>query len=209
MPIVGDKFDGWCCVYSDPPESEENKVDITDIPATTLKQWCSNKFRLADGRPCPIRLDHMSGKFDVGHIVEAKMGPGGATFVRFEIDMSKELGKEVGTYLDKCEKERKPIGCSIGHEVCVDLDTNVAQYYNIEEVSLCGRGARADTIILPPDLAKSLEKMTVVASKSNTFNSPVVSEQVSSNFSTLVRVVCSKPRSSGVSTGKLTPTNQW
>lgn len=192
MPIADKKFSGWCCVYADPPDSEDTKRGIEDIPKPILQQWVQKKFQLNNGQSCPVRLDHWGKKFDIGLITDSKMAPTGETFCYFEVDMSKELGKEIGAYLDRCEKEKIPVGCSIGHEVCVDMDTGVAEWYNLEEVSLCGRGAREHTIILPPNLVKSLETMTIAASKGTIKYTPMVSEVIESNFKTLVRVMCSR-----------------
>lgn len=126
------------CVYHRPPESRADKLDTRDIPADVLADMIrNNKFS-----GLPIRYEHHK-KVDVGKVQKAVQTSDGSVIVQFAINRDDEVGEMVA---EAVEKEQLK-GLSIGHLLTTKEDGS--ETYELTEISICGEGARSNTVILP------------------------------------------------------------
>lgn len=185
MPVVGNKYIGWTCAYASPPADEDKKTSYREIPQTVLKKWVQEGFKshFEPGKACPVRFCHADSRYDIGEVTQAKMASDGSLLLRIELDMTNPIGERVGNMLSDTEdmslqevdsaetlsssKSTRPpiLGFSLGHRVWLNEDHLTAREYRLEEYSVCDRGARDKTVLLPADMYELIDKMQCMALK--------------------------------------------
>lgn len=118
-------------VKGKPPE------DFRAIPAHILGEW----VRSGAFKKMSLRAVHNEAA-NVGKILEAVQAKDGSVVIKFEIDRSNPMGDMVADMVEK--KQLK--GLSIGHRVR-NLPNGEREYVPVE-VTICGAGAREDTVII-------------------------------------------------------------
>lgn len=128
------------CAYYRPPVQKkptDKLSDHRDIPVHVLGQW------IKDGSFKKIGVHALHYKSaSVGKIVEARQAADGSVIVQFEIDRSSPMGEMVAQKVES--KELK--GLSIGHRYKPKPDGS--REYILDELTICGEGARNDTVII-------------------------------------------------------------
>lgn len=128
------------CAYYRPPVQKkptDRLPDHRDIPVHVLGQW------VKDGTFKKIGVHALHYKSaSIGKIIEAKQAADGSVIVKFEIDRSNPMGEMVAQKVEA--KELK--GLSLGHRY--KPKPNGDREYILDELTICGEGARNDTVII-------------------------------------------------------------
>lgn len=134
-------------LYLHPPEQRD---DVRDVPASVLREMSKNMFALKDGKPCPIRLNHLPFNRSLGKVIGAMHLKDGTPLIKVEFN---DNDPRVDALFKEAGEEQ--LWCfSLGH--ILEEYADGREEYTVKDISITGLGGRDHTIVLNDDSIKRL-----------------------------------------------------